>query len=104
MYKGLNRCFTKEDIQKVQEYAAGFPVSGLIRSPVVISDPTVPAAPAPDRDLRAIAFVSGEFLVDSASVKLPEMKETKKYVYYSSFPDGFIVERKALCSPWILPS
>ncbi|DAA15899.1 TPA: cell death-inducing DFFA-like effector a-like [Bos taurus] len=73
-------------------------------SPVVISDPTVPAAPAPDRDLRAIAFVSGEFLVDSASVKLPEMKETKKYVYYSSFPDGFIVERKALCSPWILPS
>ena len=83
---------------------AGFPVSGLIRSPVVISDPTVPAAPTPDRDLRAIAFVGGEFLVDSASVKLPEVKETKKYVYHSSFPDGFIVERKALCSPWILPS
>lgn len=58
---------------------ASFPVSGLIRSPVnppVTSDPPVPAAPAPDRDLRAIAFVRGEFLVDSASVKLPEMKET----------------------------
>ena len=60
---------------------SSFPVSGLIRSPVnppVTSDPPVPAAPAPDRDLRAIAFVRGEFLVDSASVKLPEMKETEE--------------------------
>ena len=58
---------------------AGIPGSGRLRSrvkPQVMSDPPVPAAPASDRDLRAIAFVSGEFLVDSASVKLPEMKET----------------------------
>ena len=57
---------------------AGFPVSGRIRSrvkPQVMSDPPVPAHRLLI-DLRAIAFVSGEFLVDSASVKLPEMKET----------------------------